>query len=361
MISSHRPARAFTLIELLVVVAIIALLISILLPALNAAKEQSRIAVCLSNLRSITSAANGYLLDSAGNGDLPWALPKSGPIGGYTAGGNVWRWQIWSSLIWGGGMPQKTREEWLGAGLPGPSPANNLAGQGADTYNVPPRYRSLNPFLFPEVSWDNGNRDTVAARKALPMNLPGLFICPSDKTATLPLIGDENDAPDPDTIHSNWEWWGSSYGINWKWAAGYYAGVGPPYPTSLTGVLGLIQGANSAGSPWGRRLLSHRKNAGWNSQFIAFMEAGGGFGTESAGPPGPDGQPVGSQGDNNSVPKRVMGWHQKFSWHARGYLDGHAEYGYMDTRFVFGTGWTLWPPQPWEGNLAQYNGNVPAD
>ncbi|GAJ23796.1 unnamed protein product, partial [marine sediment metagenome] len=48
--------RGFTLVELLVVIAIIALLMAILMPALNRAKEQGKRAVCLSNLRQLTLA-----------------------------------------------------------------------------------------------------------------------------------------------------------------------------------------------------------------------------------------------------------------------------------------------------------------
>jgi prepilin-type N-terminal cleavage/methylation domain-containing protein len=46
----------FTLVELLIVIGIIALLVSILLPAANRAREMSRRTVCLSNIRQLTAA-----------------------------------------------------------------------------------------------------------------------------------------------------------------------------------------------------------------------------------------------------------------------------------------------------------------
>ena len=63
--------KAFTLIELLVVVSIIALLVSILMPALNKARDQAKKTVCSSNLRSLTMAMIYYCDDN--NGRTPCA------------------------------------------------------------------------------------------------------------------------------------------------------------------------------------------------------------------------------------------------------------------------------------------------
>ena len=58
---NNRTQRAFTLIELLVVVAIIALLISILLPSLQAAKDRGKAVKCASNERQLGLGLTYYV------------------------------------------------------------------------------------------------------------------------------------------------------------------------------------------------------------------------------------------------------------------------------------------------------------
>jgi len=65
--------RAFTMVELLVVIGIVVLLLSILLPAVSAARERSRRTACLSNLRQIGAAMIMYANQSRGR------YPNSNP------------------------------------------------------------------------------------------------------------------------------------------------------------------------------------------------------------------------------------------------------------------------------------------
>ncbi len=61
-----RRSSAFTLIELLVVVAIISLLLAILLPSLNSAREQAKAVKCGANMRGCGQAVAQYLAESRG-------------------------------------------------------------------------------------------------------------------------------------------------------------------------------------------------------------------------------------------------------------------------------------------------------
>jgi prepilin-type N-terminal cleavage/methylation domain-containing protein/prepilin-type processing-associated H-X9-DG protein len=81
---ARADARAFTLIELLVVIGIIAILVSLLLPALARARRASQTATCLSNLRQIGIAYQMYA--NSEKGFLPYALfPSWGRPAGYPA------------------------------------------------------------------------------------------------------------------------------------------------------------------------------------------------------------------------------------------------------------------------------------
>ena len=105
-VTARKENTAFTLVELLVVIGIIALLISILLPALTRAKEAAAKTACMANLKQMNLAWTTYASDYKGwlimghpgadpvaTGQIPWIVP---PVAGQPdtcmTNGSLWKY-----------------------------------------------------------------------------------------------------------------------------------------------------------------------------------------------------------------------------------------------------------------------------
>jgi prepilin-type N-terminal cleavage/methylation domain-containing protein len=136
--------RGFTLVELLVVIAIIGILVALLLPAIQAAREAARRSQCQNNLKQFGVALHNYH-------DAHGALPNGAPSKYWTGIGGTW-----AALL----LPYLEEQ---------------------NVYNQLDLKKSLS---------DPVNKTAVTTVIAT-------FICPSDQTAGQPLQGGKNCAGQP--------------------------------------------------------------------------------------------------------------------------------------------------------------------
>lgn len=298
----------FTLIELLVVIAIIALMVSILLPALQSAKNEGSKAKCMANLREILKAITMYDGDNADDRRYPWyQFPyHNPPITGGGVGITPWTF---------GGFRTPVV-------YPGPSAT-------WDCQIYPAQIRPLNKFMDRTATADlmNANdrgRDIIKG-----------YICPSDRSFDVATVGSGGDAADTefDQSFSSWQVNGSSYAFNTRWKQGYYG-------ENWNGVINTAEDFAAAAA----RIAKHLVGGG-AARFIMWNEQGMYARTYGAKPQG--------EPRSSANPPPSFGWHRKFASYSAGFADGHANYGFFDTRYVYGLDGTIWQPniKPTDRNL----------
>ena len=140
-----RRQKAFTLVELMVVVAIIAVLVALLLPAVNKVRAQARAVVCGSNLRQI---ATGYILYANDNsGWFPVSVVDDNFFG--------------TKVFWRGYYA----DEWCRTDSWSTSPASrNPAYNRCVPTLIAPKYITPEAFFCPENLPDKFSRDMVTWR-----------------------------------------------------------------------------------------------------------------------------------------------------------------------------------------------------
>ncbi len=305
---TQRSYRGFTLIELLVVVAIIALLISILLPSLGRAREQAKVAKCLSNLRSLMQATYSYLLEWQDT--FPFVVNTSGGTMGICT---------WS---YGG----KTSDEWW-------------RSQSGGVFYIPIQERPMNTYLLgrnPDRDLYEGN--TLVKRTEVP-----ILQCPSEKGSNQRRFN--NPTFDVASI-SCYDDVGTSYQYNLHaLETGSFSGqyrdlkkVGDPsWNVWSNGGQGWVEAG---------RVLVRDVLARYSSTFVMYLD-----------------DPMDYQLANLVS---GAGNHGGYNKHELGFLDGHAAQLTVDTRRWCGIGWQAinqrWVPRSAtdRGTTFYYNSGLPS-
>ncbi len=241
------PSRiGFTLIELLVVISIIALLISLLLPALASAKRDAESVVCSSNERQLVITLQMYVNTNDGMFPLNGILfPHPAKYPPYTGGGNSDPQIAATTQIW------NNTQDWklpFGALYPFLSKTPmaqytaNVTGTGTGTGNgqiAGAVATSLNPAVN---------------------SFARVFMCPAD-------IGNRS-SPSALTMAGNWQ----TVRVGPQGGGGYWSYSVNSLLNSQAGTLTTIFGKNSDGTPatpWGYPL---RSAAITNTKFCVFIE-----------------------------------------------------------------------------------------
>ena len=204
---NRKPKTGFTLIELLVVISIVAILISILLPALAMARELADRAVCMANVRGIIQSMTIYA--QSNNGFFPaQACRGGGPPGTWVNNGPY-------QQAYGPTAPAAVELNWYHT-----SPVNNAVPLAQFWILVLQGYTTPASFICPS--------DPLAQGPSLEYFRSGAMLQYYGQFGNLPSIG----MPPP--WETNYNGAGESYSLAfpWPWYSGGWGSTPGPWWTA---------------------------------------------------------------------------------------------------------------------------------
>ena len=127
---NRRLRRGFTLVELLVVIAIIGILVALLLPAVQSAREAARRTQCVNNLKQLGLAAHNFH-------DTQGALPPN-RLANNSADLTKWNWVTWGVILLPYIEQQNYYDQW-DVTIPYENHAEAVTKRAVATYYCPSR------------------------------------------------------------------------------------------------------------------------------------------------------------------------------------------------------------------------------
>jgi len=227
-VSPRRTSSGFTLIELLVVIAIIAILIGLLLPAVQKVREAAARMSCTNNLKQMILASHSF-------NDANQRLPRMLTYDNNSVGWNTWYGQILpyieqtnvvnkalgSGSIWGNGVNTIVIKTFLCPSDPTMNNGLTANGWGGSSY-------APTSMMFGTTTYqDTASGQTVTAGRYTVGNIPdgtSNTIGMVERLGICPYYGWSNAWAYPEAGNWNWNSNGSAYG---PWSS-YLPMINPP-------------------------------------------------------------------------------------------------------------------------------------